>query len=499
MAVGVSWLRWPAPAIHDEFSYLLAADTLAHGRTANPTHPHWQHFETFHVVQQPAYASKYPPGQGLLMAAGQRLCGHPLAGIWLLTALATVSFYWMLLGWTTPRWAAVGGMLCLIHPGLQLVWGQSYWGGGLAFAGGSLVFGGAVRLCRRQQVIDAVAMSSGAAMLAVSRPFEGFVFCLLVGGWVIASWIRRDVTPWRRVVWASIVPQLVIFAGLGAGLAAYNQSITGDPWQMPYVLHEATYGRCPLFLWQPPAPEREYRHEVVAGYHNQWSLDWYRKQQSWSGLLGNKLKWASRTWQRYFPQLVGLPLLMLLPMRRLGRVRIVLAIAGVVWLVSQTAVWNYPHYIAPIGPLLLLAVVWGLRRLDVLSRRRLGGWRLSTAVVALQALLFAHVTQAYVEMPKDTWNWQRQRIVEQLQHTPGQHLVIVRYAQEHPVFFEWVYNDADIDRSKIVWAREMGAPLDRELCRYFADRHLWLLEADAASPQVVPYDPPAPTGPPTAG
>jgi hypothetical protein len=80
---------------------------------------------------------------------------------------------------------------------------------------------------------------------------------------------------------------------------------------------------------------------------------------------------------------------------------------------------------------------------------------------------------------------------------PGKLLLFVRYWPQHIFQDEWVYNAADIDHSRIVWARDLGAAEDEKLRRYYPDRAAWLLEPDAAPPKLTPYRLEPPLAPPS--
>jgi hypothetical protein len=79
------------------------------------------------------------------------------------------------------------------------------------------------------------------------------------------------------------------------------------------------------------------------------------------------------------------------------------------------------------------------------------------------------------------------KVIAQLRQIPGGHLVIVRYGPDHIVDRDWIYNEPDIDRADVVWARDMGDEQNQELLRYFNRRHAWLMEGDDVPPKLVPY------------
>lgn len=484
VSAGLTALRSPVPDIHDEFSYLLAGDTFAQGRLTNPTHPFWQHFESFQIYHEPSYSSKYPPGQGLVLALGQWLTGRPIVGIWILSAFAAAACYWMFLGWVSKSWAAVGGFLFAVHPCYQIIWGQSFWGGTLAFLGGALVFGAVARMIKQPRVIDSIAMAFGAIVLSVSRPYEGFIFCLIIAAVVLIHWWKNGLPNWRALGLKIILPQVIVFLIGGACIAQHNRAVTGSSKKLPYQIHETTYALSPGFLWQKPYANREYRHAALSKFHNGWEMQSYRDQRTLGGLLGIKWLLFRHTCRRFFPWPLFLPLL-LVPFCHDRHKRMILTVGFLALLPSAVTVWSFPHYLAPAAPVMLLLVLLGLQQVNHLGKKYLGIPQLAVLFIAFQVVFFVNNARSHVATPQIDWQWQRAAIMEQLKTTDGKHLIMVHYEANHNPHHEWVYNRADIDSAKVVWAREMSPEKDQALIDYFGNHKIWVLKADAEKPELA--------------
>jgi hypothetical protein len=496
----------PQPGTHDEFSYLLAADTFASGRLTNPTHPMWKHFESFHILQRPTYMSMYPIAQSLLMAAGKVLLGHSWWGVWLTAGVLCAALCWMLQAWLPPQWALLGGLLAVMRIALFSYWMNSYMGGAAAALGGVLVFGALPRIMRRRRVRDALLMGIGIIFLANSRPNEGFF--LIAGVFlVLGIWAIKRRPPIRELLARIALPLGSILALMCLAMGFYFWRGTGNPLRMPYQVNRATYATAPLFFFQTPGKEPHYNHVVMRDFYR-WEEEVYDRSRSPKGALIRSAGKLVTVWLFYFGPALSIPLIMLPLVLRDKRLRLLLIVGAVAIIGLIIPPWFNAHYAAPLTGLIYAVLLQGMRHLRACRwRGRETGLLLARALPLICiAMLPLRIAAAPLHIKTETdWRatWccgqpglmERAELLKQLEAMPGRQLVIVRYKPDHDYHTEWVYNEANVDAAKVVWAREMDAENDRELISYFKDRKLWLLEADEKPPRLSPYPVAQPTAP----
>jgi hypothetical protein len=480
----------PAPGIHDEYSYLLLGDTLAHGRLTNPTHPMWKSFESFHINWFPTYASKYPPGQGAFLALGQ-LLGHPWIGVLLSAATMCAAILWMLQVWLPARWAFLGATLVALKFGVASYWINSYWGGSLAAIGGALVLGAMPRIVRRARAGDAMLLGLGMAILATTRPFEGLLFCLPVAGWLLwwlAGKTKSPASPRTRIV-RVFAPLAIALTLTVAFIAYYNWRVTGSALLFPHVLNSRTYRTTGLFLWDRPKPPLTYNNQQFEDFYNGWERENY--DNNWPDVLKVSVEKLIRggsvfLWWGAFLLLPGLPFVFF---NRKMRLPLLIFLLGAVAFFSL--IWSFPHYAAPLTCVIFLLLVQAIRHLRTI---RIGGRPVGLAFSwAIVSLLAADVGLSVSRRICDPLEWtckgdpSRKIIAKDLSKIPGKHLVVVSYDPDHNLHDEWVYNGADIDTAKVLWARDIDSVQNAKLFAYFKDRHIWFVYPDKDNSELIPY------------
>jgi hypothetical protein len=473
----------PKPAIQDEFSYLLASDTFASGKLTNPTPPFAEHFETLQELMHPTYASKYPPLSGLMMALGQRITGEPWVGVWLSTGVLCATLCWSLQGWLPPVWAFAGSLLALARIGIVSYWTESYWGGACAAAGGALVIGALPRLMRRLRPGAAVAFAAGVAILANTRPYEGLVLAIACSVILTVALVRRPLSMgqlWRAV----ILPMALLLVPVFGWMGYYNYRVTGNALEIPYVAHDKQYVVAPPFLWQT--------HRNAAPVYSNAVL-----KDFWTVAAANENQSARDHWLKaHVTDLItighfflGWPLVVCMiglarPLWRdpAARYAFLLAVgfyAGVAWDARL-----FPHYAAPATALIYILAACSLRAAGNAWPGKLAERRYITLGVLG---LFAITTGLALLTPENRNLFgpidyhvraKHASITERMERDPGRHLVLVRYGSHHDMYEELVFNQADIEQSRIIWAHSLGPEKDRCLIDHLSGRQVWLLEDD---------------------
>lgn len=473
----------PVPSIYDEFSYLLQADTFSHGRLTNPAHPLWEFFESTYILQQPTYASRFPPAQALMMALGQVLLGHPWFGVWLSAGILAAALCWALQGWLPPGWALLGAFigldLCLFS-----YWMNSYWGGAVTAIGGALVIGAWVRITRGKQWQYAWVLGVGAVIVVLARPFEGLL--LVVPTLITLGIANRSARVWLPILLIGIA---------GASWFAYdNYRVTGHPLRLPYQVYYEQYETAPPFSFIPIATAPRTFRPFDPGSR---MLGTYERARSWQVFLDRPMDWLTMLRYYYGNLIWMLPVVVCIPLLwRSKRMRFPAILATVMGTVSLIEVWWYPHYGAPFLAALLILVAQSLRCLRQWKYRgrEVGRFMVSAMPVAVFLVTITSEAEAIAThqttdqiQARNAQIAQRESIEQQLRRKqPGQHVIFVSYAGLPSPHEEWIYNSANIDAAPVIWALDLGWTENEKLRRYYQGRSFWRFKP-AESMSLSPY------------
>jgi hypothetical protein len=496
----------PLPFSCDDFSFLLAADTFLHGRLTNPTPAMWMHFETIHVTMKPTYMTMYFPGEALMLTAGKVLLGHWWLGSLVVSALMCAALCWMLQAWLPPNWALLGGFLAVLRLGIFSYWTNSYHAAGsLAALGGALVLGALPRLTRTGRLGYGFWMALGAALLVLTRPYEGLLLCLPVLV-VLSRWlIRGKNCPSPKALIAGAALPVAILVGTVCWLGYYDYRAFGSPTTLPYTVDRNAYAIAPYYVWQHERPEPVYNNAAMRNFY-EFEAKYFRKIHSPAGFLPYSLQKVGFMFLFYAGFLLLIPLIMIRRVFLDRRMRFLVLCVVVLAAGMTIEIFLLPHYVAPFTAIFYAIGLQAMRHLRLWRPEgRAAGLALTRMTVAMCLVLGVlgafsrplHIVPKYWNM---TWlgpvgfGAERAQVESALDRLPGNQLAIVRYGPKHTATDqEWVYNWADIANSKVVWARELDAQHNKELIDYYAGRRAWLVEPDVSPTRVSPYPVPEET------
>jgi hypothetical protein len=479
----------PGPLFHDEFSYLLGADTLHHGRLTNPQPPVPAAFETIHTNMWPTYQSMYMPGTSLALAIGQIL-GSPWLSVMLITASFCSAMYWMVSAWLPRGYALVASIITIGITGSLNWWFDNYFCLALTALGGTLVLGSLPRIASSRSWKSTLPLASGLMILMLTRPYEGF--CVAFPCVLVLVWQLRAVGI-RKLASLAAIPVFSLSLTF-LWLMYYNWRGTGHPLLFPYMLNFSQYHITGPFLFSKRHALPIYHLDIMRRFYIFAEVPQYEFMQAHPWLfLVKKLS------VYYFASICGFGAVLIAGVIYLAaqvrdrlHLALLLGLCGFALNVVLMAWTPFPQYVGPAMPLLLLIVMFGFSGLRNTQLPHLHGRRIVRGLVLAELMLgfsiFGYRVSDAANLPEPQYvSKDRARVEKEVLGQSGNQLCLVRYTPFHESWQEWVFNDADPLHARVVWARSLDPDTDRRVIAAYPGRKVWLVRPDLPNELLTPY------------
>ena len=209
----------------DERAYEFQAKLFSRGLASLPSPPAALRNQTF--LTTPVWASKYPPGNSLVMAIGARLGDVRFVRPVLAAALVYFVFVFVRSAWG-ERQAIAAAALTALSP---FVWAQY----GVLLASGTTAcacaafLAGLARSAETGKVRFALFAGLAIGSITITRPYEGVALGAPVATMLVVQAIRKH--PNARARMGGV---LLGFASVVWILLLHNKSLTGSPFRLPW-------------------------------------------------------------------------------------------------------------------------------------------------------------------------------------------------------------------------------------------------------------------------
>jgi hypothetical protein len=463
--------------VQDEYSYLIEGRIIAAGRLWMPRHPVADAFDTFHVISDPVYASKYFPGAPITFAAAMKL-GLPAWTPSLALSAAAVGLFYLLLTELLDGWAGLLGVVLLLSVRMFRRLSVAYMSQPL-FLVATL---GAVFAYLRWRRAAREGRSSGVWMAVVgacvgvagiTRPLDAVCVAL-----PLAVAFLFDLRPLgsRRAMATVAVGAAAVAPFLALQLVC-NRGITGrwleTPWSF-YARHDDPYD---AMTRRPVTPDVHTRSVVPQKRlaEESFTIPAHRQRIGtpfFELFLHKRLQYVMDDALPWVP-LVALVPIGLLALRVPGR--------AVVWAGLPLLALGYTvhtvylsHYAVAAAPATIFAVLCGARAAAGTFRPKLAG----AVTAVLSSVLLAAALSAMPEVTgsrTDEYEGAEMlRVVDRalapLAEAPS--IVLFRFGPGANPLAEPVYN-ADVawpDDARVIRAHDLGDGANRKLLEYYAGR-----------------------------